>query len=143
MGTNDTALLQHPYFTPNLTSVPFNYSGYGVGLPICFSKGTSQNFTGCLPTRARTITRTNQRVIVTLPPDGINASSSVTPPQTVDPCEKETRTSNKTALWRNCYIEPWRYPVPGFNRSFVDWSGGNGTHQNPGQLGFSHRPMVG
>lgn len=75
--------------------------------------------------------------MISQPPDGTNASSSVTPPQTVDPCEWETRTSNKTTLWRDCYIKPWRYPIPGFNKSFIDWSRGNGTHQNPGQLGIA------
>lgn len=32
VGTNDTALFTRPYYTPDLTSVPYNYSGMGKGL---------------------------------------------------------------------------------------------------------------
>lgn len=117
VGTNDTASLPHPYVVPDLTSVPYNYSGYGTGLPICFSRGAiNNNFTGCLPVRARTIEGATQRVIVTQPPEGTKASSSVTPPQTVDPCEKEKRQATKLHYGETVISNPGGIP----SRDLID-----------------------
>lgn len=81
----------------------FEYTGHGIGLPVCFVKDGIEP--GCLKVVKCTLSGGEQTVCIRLPNGDI--FSSVTQlsskPQSFLSCEKETRDNNKSILWRICY----------------------------------------
>ncbi|XP_039708500.1 endogenous retrovirus group K member 113 Env polyprotein-like [Pteropus medius] len=118
---SNTSLLDMPSMGRMIRqSAVFNYTGFGVGLPICFvANGTAP---GCLNITRQSWSEGAQ-VVRLGAPDGHVDSSIQGAPQEFRPCGKGDRTTKKTILWKRCCQEkPVRYNVGGANHSILDWS---------------------
>ena len=126
---NDTRLLDQPATgrSDKREERRFNYTGSGIGLPICFSKRGSAT-TGCLPLYGSSLIRNDREKRPLLfgcnYPKGAQVNSPPPSPQSFPPCGEE-ELSSRTIHWKRCYVPaPARYNMTGTDQYILNWSGG-------------------
>lgn len=105
----------------------FNYSGEGVGVPICFSQGTKA-ISVCLQMAGITqksqckTNETKWQVNLLSLPQLNGTIENRTIPQDLPPCEKESLTAAPAVPWKQCHgPQAVRYQVPGTDTSIYHW----------------------
>lgn len=113
----------------------FNYSGVGVGLPICLAKNTS--VPGCLQNSPITM-HTNDSSLgwtvrfISLGDWSVGKKIKIPVPQMHLPCKKEAGLGTETVPWKDCRRNsPIRYDVNGTGRYIIDWSRSSHTGWAP------------
>lgn len=109
----------------------FNYSGMGIGLPVCFVKNMSTS--GCLRSSPVTMHTNNSLVGQTVRLNLLGDSSrgkkiNLPVPQSRLSCKTRLGLGIETVPWKVCHgSNPVRYDILGTGRYIIDWSWDNQT----------------
>ena len=95
---NDMRLLDHPSMGRMQEQIEkgINYTGSGIGLPICFSK--NETIPSCLNVSRISLSEGARVMHLCAPGGGENVEEALPPPQSLSLCGKKTRQQQNSVL---------------------------------------------